>query len=221
MRRRLDNGTIFIMSLGTAKPFEPGTTGWTAFDLDDPRIEAKWERGRYEIINGVLTRMPAAFFYGGEVLANLIGALWHKLRVRKIPGSFSIEVDLIIDEQRIVRGDSCFMTPADKKKHAIEARKWGKPDPKRARVYVPPTIVIESISPGHQAHDRVTKFGWYAEFGVKHFWILDPYTKTLEAFKLVRGKYKKVANLKGNATFRPAAFNGIEINLADVWPQED
>lgn len=37
------------------KPFEPGTTGWTAADLDDPRIEREWFRGRYEIVEGVLT----------------------------------------------------------------------------------------------------------------------------------------------------------------------
>ena len=208
------------MSLVSTKPFRPGTTGWSASDLDDPRIEAKWERGRYEIINGVLARMPAAFFYGGEVVANLIGALWHKLRVKKIRGSFSTEVDLIIDGQRIVRGDSCYMTSADKKKQAIEAKKWGKPDPTRARIYVPPTIVIESMSPGHHAHDRVTKFAWYSEFGVKHFWLLDPYAKTLEAFVLERGKYKQVANLQGNVTFRPIAFAEIQINLRDVWPEE-
>jgi Uma2 family endonuclease len=209
------------MSSVACKRFSPGTTGWSASDLDDPRIEAKWERGRYEIINGVLTRMPAAYFYGGEVFANLIGALWGKLRAKKIRGSFSIEVDLIIDGQRVVRGDSCFMTPTDKRKQAAEAKKWGKPDPTRARIYVPPTIVIESMSPGHHDHDRVTKFGWYAEFGVKHFWLLDPYAKMLEAFVLERGKYKQIAKLKGKVPFRPAAFPCIQVNLADVWPEVD
>jgi Uma2 family endonuclease len=209
------------MSLVTSKRFKPGTTGWSAFDLDDPRIEAKWERGRYEIINGVLTRMPAAYFFGGEILLNLIFELRVALKAEKIAGSFSTEVDIIIDKQRVVRGDSCFMTPADKKKQAVEAKKWGKPDPTRARVYVPPTIVIESMSPGHHAHDRVTKFAWYAEFGVKHFWLLDPYAKTLEAFLLERGKYRRVANLKGNGVFRPTAFAGVEVNLIDVWPREE
>src|SRR5436309_366228 len=161
------------MSVVKSKPFRPGTTGWTAADLDDPHIEAKWEWGRYEIINGVLTRMPPAYFIGGEMLANLIFELRTQMKRRNFAGSFSTETDIIIDEQRVVRGDSCFMTAADKKKQTIEAKRHGKPDPDRARVYVPPTIVIESISPGHRAHDRVTKFAWYAEFGVKHFWIID------------------------------------------------
>lgn len=208
------------MSLVASKRFKPGTTGWTASDLDDPRIEAKWERGRYEIINGVLTRMPATFYYAGEVLANLTSELWQQLKNHDIRGGVCVGADIIIDEQRVVRGDSCFLSAADKKKQAVEARKWGKTDQRRSRIYVPPTIVIESMSPGHHAHDRVTKFAWYAEFGVKHFWLLDPLKQSLEAFVLERGKYKAVAKLKGDVPFRPAAFAGVEINLADVWPEE-
>lgn len=52
----------------SSKPFRPGTTGWSASDLDDPRIEGKWLRGSYEIVEGVLTRMPPAYFIGGESL---------------------------------------------------------------------------------------------------------------------------------------------------------
>jgi len=201
-----------------SKPFRPGTTGWSAADLENPHIEAKWERGRYEIINGVLTRMPAAYFIGGEALFNLMAEIRQQLKARRIPGSFSVEVDIIIDELRVVKGDSCFMTPADKKKQAIAAKKHGKPDPDRARIYVPPTIVIESVSPGHVAHDRVTKFAWYSEFGIPHFWIIDAYKRTLDAFVLERGKYKQVAKLAGNDRFRPAPFSKVEVSLADVWP---
>jgi Uma2 family endonuclease len=208
------------MSLVRSKPFRVGTTGWTASDLDDPRIEAKWEWGRYEIINGVLTRMPPAFFIGGEMLANLIFALLSELKKQKIRGGFSTEADIIIDEDRVVRGDSCYMSPADKKKQVIEAKRHGKPDPDRTRVYVPPTIIIESLSPGHRRHDRVTKFGWYAEFGVKNFWIMDVYKHTLDEFVLERGKYKQRSKLSGNAIFRPAAFPGIQISLSDVWPSK-
>src|ERR1700733_13656892 len=110
------------MNVVRSKPFKPGTTGWTASDLDDPRIEAKWERGRYEIISGVLTRMPPAYFTGGEVLVILLFELLTELKREKIGGGFSVEVDLIIDEQRVVKGDSCFLTPADAKKQAAEAR---------------------------------------------------------------------------------------------------
>jgi len=206
------------MNAVRSKHFRPGTTGWTAADLDDPRIEQRWENGRYEIINGVLTRTPAAYFIGGEILANLIAELRPQLKAKKIGGSFAVEVDLIIDEHRLIKADACFMTPADRRKQAIEAKRRGKPDPDRARVYVAPTIAIETVSPGHQAHDRVTKFAWYAELGVPHYWILDAHQRTLDAFILDGGKYRQVAKLARNAVFHPAPFEDIEIQLTNVWP---
>ena len=67
----------------------------------------------------------------------------------------------------------------------------------------------------------MTKFAWYAEFGVKHFWIMDPYKKTFDAFLLEKDEYRQVARLLKNATFRPAAFRNIEIKLKDVWPASE
>src|SRR2546421_482663 len=38
--------------------FVPGTIGWTEDDLYEPRIERLWENGHYEIVEGILTKMP-------------------------------------------------------------------------------------------------------------------------------------------------------------------
>src|SRR4051794_28272913 len=48
------------VDLAEPKTFEPGTTGWSIDDLDDPEFEARWCAGRYEISDGVLTTMPPA-----------------------------------------------------------------------------------------------------------------------------------------------------------------
>lgn len=56
----------------SSRPFEPGTTGWTVHDLDDPEIERQWFQGRYEIVEGVLTKIPPAYFAGGNVLFNVM-----------------------------------------------------------------------------------------------------------------------------------------------------
>jgi Uma2 family endonuclease len=204
-----------------SKPFRVGTTGWTAADLDDPRIEAKWEWGRYVIINGVLTKMAPGYLGSGISLANLMIEMGQ--RVPRTEGSFAPGVDIIIDRLRVVRCDLCFMTPTDRKMQDIEARRHGKPDGDRARLYVPPGVVVEALCPGHRAHDRVTKFGWYAEFGVKNFWMLDAFRRTLEEFVLSRGgKYKQVSKLRGDeGVFAPAAFPGVKVPLTDIWPAAD
>jgi len=57
------------------RKFEVGTTGWTADDLDDERIERHWESGRYEIVEGVLNEdeIHPALFHG---LTIRLGELW-------------------------------------------------------------------------------------------------------------------------------------------------
>jgi hypothetical protein len=56
----------------TARKLEPGTSGWTACDLDDPQIAEQWDRGRFEIVHGILKKMPPADFVHGEVVIELL-----------------------------------------------------------------------------------------------------------------------------------------------------
>jgi hypothetical protein len=54
------------------KEFEPGTTGWTVDDLNDPAIERQWFAGRYEIVEGVLTTVPPAYVDGALSTGRLL-----------------------------------------------------------------------------------------------------------------------------------------------------
>src|SRR2546423_10789024 len=91
------------------RPFGPGTTGWTAADLDDPEIERQWFRGRYEIVEGVLTEMPAAYFAGGESLSNLI----YLMRIQGVKARFATEVDIVVSARRVARSDAAALLPAE------------------------------------------------------------------------------------------------------------
>src|SRR5438477_12447072 len=101
-----------VTSVATSsRPFVPGTTGWAARDLDDRQIARCWAEGRYEIVEGVLTQMPPAYFIGGESLSRLIYRI--VAHIGESSGSFSIEVDIVIAEARVVCADAAFLTPAD------------------------------------------------------------------------------------------------------------
>jgi len=201
----------------SSKPFRPGTTGWTASDLDDPRIEGKWVRGAYEIVEGVLTRMPPAYFIGGESLFNVMFLVRSHQERNGISGSFSPEVDIIIDEERVAKADAVWMTPHERLLQAEAARDVGRADPDRTRILVPPSLVIESISPGHERHDRNVKRKWYAEFGVANYWLLNAYERSLELLVLEDGAYRTDCSGTEDANLRPAMFPGLELPLARVW----
>ena len=124
------------------RPFKPGTTGWTASDLDDPQIEREWFKGHYEIVEGVLTTMPPAYFAGGNAAANLIFLLKAHSKSQKLGWRFATETDIVIDDLRVPRVDAVMLTPSDAKRQEQAARAMGKVDPKRVRILVPPTLII-------------------------------------------------------------------------------
>ena len=202
-------------SLTESRPFEPGTTGWTASDLDDPEIERQWFDGRYEIVEGVLTKMAPAYFSGGKKLQRVIFRV--TTHIGEGAGSFGTEVEIVIDEDRVVRTDAAFLTPSEEERQHQAALAAGRKDPERTRILIPPTLIIECISPGHEKHDHRTKRRWYAEFGVPNYWLLDPFKRTLKCLVLRDGVYHDDAAGQGNEDVRPALFPGLVLHLQEIW----
>lgn len=203
----------------STRRFLPGTTGWTASDLDDPAVERAWLRGSYEIVEGVLTTMPPAYFAGGNATVNLTLLLKEYSKRQKLRWRFATEADIEVDELRVPRADAVMLTPRDARRQDAAAKARGKADPQRVRILVPPTLIIESVSPGHELHDRRTKKAWYAEFGVPHYWIVDAYEKTLECFRLDGAKYQLDAKGNGDQNIKRVAFAGLTIPLRGVWEE--
>ena len=204
----------------TSKPFKPGTTGWSAADLEDPRIEAAWLRGRFEIIEGVLTEMPAAYFSGAKRLYQLQLRVSLHQQSAGVAGSFANEVDVVIDESRVVRADAVWLTPEDEARQAAAvtaAPASGSRDPDRVRLLVPPTLVIESVSPGHEANDRRTKRKWYAEFGIPHYWVFDPFARSLECLFLEAADFRIDTAGRADEQVSPRLFPGLTLPLAQIW----
>ena len=72
--------------------FVVGTTGWSVDDLDDARVERRWQEGRYEIVEGVLTTMPTAYRDGTLPLSRLRRIVERHLDHTGMAGEFTNEV---------------------------------------------------------------------------------------------------------------------------------
>lgn len=208
------------VSSTTSRPFKVGTPGWSASDLDDPVIERQWFAGRYELVEGVLTEMPAAYFAGGNAVANVLVQVSAYSKAHRLKWRFATEADIVIDQARVVVADLAMLTPADSKRQTEAMKSAGKSDPRRVRILAPPTLIVESVSPGHELHDRRTKFRWYAEFGVPNYWIVDAYTKSFDCFRLEQGAYALDATGKSVQTLEPSAFEGLQLNLREIWEDD-
>lgn len=197
--------------------FEPGTTGWTVDDLDDPEIQSQWSQGRFELVDGVLTKMPPPGFEGVEPLDNLRRFVERNLDTTGQGGNFYREVDLLLRRGRIARPDMLFLTPEQlrnqKKLQKARKLKPGKYHP----IYVTPYLVVESVSLLHEDHDRVTKLEWYAAARILRYWLLTGFERSLVCNVLEGDRYVQEAVGSDERVVRTQAFGGLSIPLSRVW----
>ncbi len=189
--------------------------------MEDPALRRLWDEGRFEILDGVLTIMPAAFFLGGECAANLVFLVRTHLRDKKIPATFSFEVDIQVSDPYLLRADAVGVFGDDLTKFRALKFKGRNKDWRKHALIIPPTLVIESVSEGHELHDRKSKRKWYAEFGVRHYWIVDGFAKSLECLVLQGQSYMTDAAGTGLDVVAPASLPGLKLPLAEVWGDDE
>jgi Uma2 family endonuclease len=80
-----------------------------------------------------------------------------------------------------------------------------------------PDLAIEVVSKSSRSYDRVTKLAWYASIGVPEYWLVDPRSATVERMVLRGGTYETTDTLRDAGILRPETFDGLEIDLADLW----
>ena len=77
-----------------------------------------------------------------------------------------------------------------------------------------PDLVIEILSPSNSMMDKFIKFNKYLQSGVKEYWIVDPFEKTITVYTLSEDKY--IAEVHGKDE-----EENIEKNLIKVGIFED
>ena len=66
-----------------------------------------------------------------------------------------------------------------------------------------PDLVVEILSRSTQARDRGVKMKRYAAAGIPHYWIVDPRTRSLQAYHLAEQGYELIGNYDPGSVFRP------------------
>ena len=198
----------------------PGSTGWTAGDLDAHAIVAAWDEGAFELIDGVVAEMAAALFAGSGPMFELMSMVRTSPAGGPSYGRFGVKVDLVIDESHVLKADAAWLSRDDWARQKQSAAKSGRGSILRTRLLIPPTLVIESLSPGHERHDAVTKRDLYARFGVQNYWLLDGHARTLDCLVLDGGTYRVDVAGRDAQTVRPRLFTPLAVDLGALWIEE-
>ena len=182
---------------GTRYSVETGRSGLTYADycaLPDDGL-------RYEIVDGLLFAEPSPRRAHQKAVGNLFAILHAHVRAHGLGEVYVAPFDVILDPRTTVVPDLVFVV-RDRLKIVAERGVEGAPD-----------LLVEVLSPGTARRDRVRKLNAYARYGVRHYWLLDPEAKTVEAFELVDGAYRLAAAVGGDDELRPGVFPGLAISL--------
>ena len=82
---------------------------------------------------------------------------------------------------------------------------------------VVPDWICEIFSPSSKSTDREEKMPVYAHYGVRYAWLVDPKTQTLEAYRLVDGKWAPLGLFRDDDEVCVMPFDAITIHLVDLW----
>jgi Uma2 family endonuclease len=129
---------------------------------------------------------------------------------------------------RAWRGARGFVFSSDAK-YAIRRDRGRKPDlavylvrqklPRNGAVTTPPDIAVEVVSPSprDERRDRIEKMDEYAAFGIRFYWILDPWLQSLEIFELTGGRYARAARATEGTMREVPGCEGLTIDLDTLW----
>jgi Uma2 family endonuclease len=172
-----------------------------------------WDDKRRELVNGFIKMMsPAAVPQHQEVGGNLYAELRHLIKKSKgkckiFPAPFDVRLPKNgeTDDDKIhtvVQPDICIVCDLTKIDHR---GCLGAPD-----------FIAEVQSPSTAKYDLTEKFNLYEASGVREYWIVFP-SNAVQVFLLQpNGKYDD-GTLYETGKVPVHIFNGMEINLADVF----
>ncbi len=145
---------------------------WTYEDylrLDDDK--------RYELINGRLEEMPAPGFEHQDILGEIYTLMRSYTKKAASGKVLSAPFDVILSDTVVVQPDIVFISNDNLK------------NIKRGRLFGPPDLVVEIVSPSSYYRDRYEKFSLYEKHGVKEYWIVLPGERVIEVWCLKEDKY--------------------------------
>jgi Uma2 family endonuclease len=117
---------------------------------------------------GILREPPAPFFSHQLVVLN-VARLWSDHVDSRALGRVAVApVDVVLDPDRhlIVQPDVLFI--AASRLSIVRDQVWGAPD-----------LVAEVMSPGTRSYDHDEKLGWYRQYGVREYWLVDIRTESV------------------------------------------
>lgn len=163
------------------------------------------EGERYELIEGELYMTPAPATYHQWLSKNIEFEL--ELHIRKTAAGkvFYAPCDVYIDEHTVVQPD-ILMILAERLSIIEPQRIAGAPD-----------LIVEILSKSSAYHDLVQKKRIYAQAGVKEYWVVDQYERTVCVYRSNDSAFELVNQFAERDTLTSPLLPELSIELEGVF----
>ena len=134
----------------------------------------------YEIIGGVKILAPSANLFHSNAIDEIL--VDFRIYFRQHPNSgyaFGDHVDVHFPDGSIYKPDLVVITEENKNIMSSNKAIYGAPD-----------MVVEVLSTSTKKRDFTIKKDTYEKFGVKEYWIVDPFIKSVSVYLLRDGKFE-------------------------------
>jgi Uma2 family endonuclease len=161
-----------------------------------------------EIVNGVLHLSPWPGLVQSYVMTSLAGELGASFQLgRDGPGGwvFLPRPDVHLGDDILVPDIAAWRS---ERMPVIEDIAFGT---------LAPDWICEVLSRSTLKLDRIGKMASYAAAGVKHAWLVHPIRRTLEVFRLCRGRWRALAIHQGDERVRAEPFETLQLDLSQLW----
>jgi len=176
-----------------------------------------WDDGeRYELIDGYAYAMAAATPEHQDIAGNIYFAFRNYLNGR--PCKVYPDIDVRLFPKEIKRGNLTLI----QKDRVLRPDLSVVCDPEQISekgCVGAPTLIVEVLSPSTAGHDLNEKLHCYLQAGVQEYWVVSPVTRTVQRYVLNGDSYILQVFDETDILSSPT-FPGLEITLADIFPNE-
>jgi Uma2 family endonuclease len=160
---------------------------------------------RYELHDGELLVTAAPGLPHQRLVGELFVLLRQHVRAHRLGEVFVSPVDCILSDTTVVQPDLVFL---ESERSSIASPRGIEGAPK---------LAIEIVSRSTARVDRGAKLQLYARYGISHYWIVDPESRSIEAHVLAMGAYRVAGRLAEADRGSLPPFEGLTIALDTLW----
>ncbi len=168
-----------------------------------PPTELPLIEERYEIIDGIRYDFQASPTLEHQLVVTQLCNELHS--TCQSTGTLIVApMDVHLDENNIVQPDLIYV--ANENRSILRTRIEGVPD-----------LLVEILSKSTGTHDKVRKKALYERFGVREYWIVDIYHRTIDQFALQDGKYVLEQTYGSAGILLSARFPCVTVQLGKLF----